>query len=87
METAVVPLSQDLADNREHSSPPEGLVSQTGQVIIHVTSGQAPTPLYYPNKLIILLHLIEIVLPPFLCVKRGSCVLTLPFVKTVGPEL
>ena len=57
-----------------------------GRAIILVTNGQALTPLYYPNKLI-LFRLIELVFPPFSFVKRGSCVPTLPFVKTIGPEV
>ena len=40
------------------------------------------------NKFVILFHLIELAFFPF-CIqkKKGSCNLTLPFVKTVGPEV
>ena len=56
-------------------------------MIVIVISGQVPTLVYRKNKLVILFRLIEFVFPPFLCVKKGSCVLTLPFVKTIGPKV
>ena len=56
-------------------------------MIIIVINGQVLTLVYRKNKLVISFRLIEFVFPPFLCVKRSSCVLTLPFVKTIGPEV
>ena len=39
------------------------------------------------NKFIISFHLIELAFFPFCIRKRGSCNLTLPFIKIVGPEV
>ena len=80
--------------DRRHSSSPEGLVSSIGQSIILVISKQVPTLVYHLNKLVILFRLTKSVLLFWCericfscCVKRGSCVPTLPFVKTIGPEV
>ena len=42
--------------------------------------------LFRLNKFIILFRLIELVVFPFCIRKRGSCNLTLSFIKTLGPE-
>ena len=73
--------------NRRHSSPLEGLVSQVGRMIIIVIKGQVLTPMYHKNKFIILFHLIELVFLPFCMQKRGSRIPTLLFVKIIGPEV
>ena len=61
------PSGQD----RRHSSPPEGLVSQIGWMIIIVIKGQVPTLVFHKNKLFISFRLIEFVFPPFFGVKKG----------------
>ena len=45
------------------------------------------TLLYLKNKFVISFHLIELTFFPFCMRKRGSRNPTLPFVKTVGPEV
>ena len=56
-------------------------------MIIIVIKGQVLTPMYHKNKFIILFHLIELVFLPFCMQKRGSHILTLLFVKIVGPKV
>ena len=43
--------------------------------------------LYFENRFVILFRLVELAFFPFCIKKRGSCNPTLPFVKTVGPEV
>ena len=61
-----------------HSSPPEGLVSSIGRLIILVIYGQVPTLVYLLNKLVLSFDQIYFLF---------WCVLTLPFVKTVELEV
>ena len=71
IETVVAPLSWDLVDRIEDSSPPEGLVSQVGWMIIIVIKGQALTLMCRKNKFVISFHLIELVFLPF-CMQKGA---------------